>query len=199
MINHKGFSLIEAMIYLAVTSVGALAMLSMTMTGLRSEMNIVSINDYNNLQDRIKMFISNPNLCPNVLKNTKTSNIDLAGENIGIGTLLSSGSTITLLNIELVGPTTNPNEFSAYINMEGLKHPDALGPNALKPVKIPVTITVDSFNTITSCQLTTNTSPSPIASPTPIVNNPPANQADCENLNGHWVGRGNSGNYYCQL
>lgn len=205
--GQSGFSLLEAMMTLAVSLVGALAMLNMAASTLSAERNVASLNDYNNLQDRIKLHLSNPQLCPITIKKAELESIDLSGESISVGTKLTSGSTVTHLSLTLLALTGNPNEYSAYLNIAGIKNPVASGPKLLKAQAIPVTVVIDASRNIVACSSNTNAplsvspSPTPLPSPTPEPN--AGINADyvrsCAEMHGTWKQEGNSKNFYCDL
>ena len=180
--NQKGFTIIEALITLAVMSIGALALLSMTLDSLKSQVNVNSLSDWTNLQSRITVFISNPNLCPSVIKNVNGTALSLASENITQGAVLSSGDTVTQLYYSFISTTPNPNEYTYQLTMAGTKNSFSAGPAPLRPFKIAFTATLDSSNNVVACSLLT-------VSP----------QVSCSALGGTWQQQGTSGNYKCSL
>lgn len=199
MFNKKGFSFIEALMYLVVSSVAALAMLTMCMTSLKSQVNTANLSDYTNMQDTIRMLISNPVQCPKTFLTSDLNSINLAGQVVKINTILPSGITLTQIKLSVVAKTSNPNEFSALLNLSGIKNPTALGSAILKPASIPITYTTDGTNKIIACGLSSNVAPmiSPIPTPTPASADP-NEQFDCYKCGGNWVRRGNSSNYSCE-
>lgn len=195
-------SMIEVMMSAGIALTIALGSMSMVMTTLRSERNTTSLSDYANLQDRVKLFISNPSLCPKMLKDTKTNTLTMQGETITVGSKLPSGSTITNVTISIIAPTSNHNEYSAYVNLAGLKNEFALGPKPLKAVVIPVTITTDGTTSIIACSTISTaiavSSPTPMAMATPIPSPTPISVVDqCILAGGKWKQDGNSNNYKC--
>lgn len=191
--KNRGFGLIEVLIALSISMVGALALMTVTAQSLRSQLNVASINDFNNLQDRIKLFIRNPNLCPQTLGNKEIQQLNLADELVSVNSRLSSGSTITKLSIESLSPTGYANEYSAYLHLAGLKNPVALGPNILKEVTIPIVIVLDPNNNIIACnsteinQLPPATNFQPNAQPSPTPNPITADYVQaCAEMGGHW-------------
>lgn len=198
--NKNGFSLIEAMMYLVVSSVAALAMLTMCMTSLKSSVNISNQSEYSNMQDTIRMLISNPVQCPKTILTTDLNSVNLAGQVIKTNVVLSSGITLTRIQLSVVAKTPNPNEFSALLNLGGIKNPSALGPAVLKSASIPVTYVTNGSTKIIACSLTSNAvvlQPSPTPTPSPSTA-APAEQYDCYKAGGNWVRRGNSSNYSCE-
>ncbi len=193
--DDAGFGLLEVMLSMSISMIIMFGIMASQMNSLRQERNVASLTDYSNLEARITMFISNPNLCPNVIGKTDNNALDLSGETITAGTRLQSGSIVTSVSLLLIGPTSNPNEYSSYILLDGDKNPMAIGSKSFKQVKIPVTVTL-SGTTVTACQLTStivvNTPPAP--SPTPVDYGPL-----CTSLGGTWAQDGSSHNWGCTL
>lgn len=180
--TQSGFGLIEVMITLLITSIAMTALMTMTVNSMKAEKGVESLVDYSTLQDRIRMFASNPNLCSSMIGDTGTHSLNLAGELITEGTRLSSGSTITRVSLHILAATPTPNEFSAYIELEGTKNPVSIGGLTLKAVQLPVTVLTNGTPTIVSCNLVS-------------LNGP----ATCIALGGVWQQHGSSGNWYCNL
>lgn len=197
--NGKGFSLIETMVSLSISMIGILAVLSMTATSLKSERNTASLQDFSVLKDTIRMFLSNPNLCPETLLKIGTHSLDLSGETIAIDTRLQSGSVITDVNLEIIAPTGGLDEYSAYVNIEGNRNQYTSGA-PLPKIRIPITVVRDTNGVIGSCQLTSYTTglPSPTPSVTPIVLPTPDYATICVAMGGTWTTK-NKNYFYCQL
>lgn len=183
--NQKGFTLIEMMISLAIATIGALAMMTMTLNSLKAQVNVNSLSDWQNLQDRIKVLSNNTTLCPQIIGNLNTTQINLAGEIVGQGIRMSSGNLVTQLHVAIIAPTGNLREYTTYLTLDGTKNQSSLGPSSLKTMQIPLTISVDASNNVIACSLTP-----------PPPNNP---QVNCANLGGVWQQNGNSSNWKCNL
>lgn len=180
--NQKGFTLIETLVSLGIALTSSLAILTMVMFALESQINVTSLSDYSNLQDTIKMYISNPVLCPKTITNVNNNTVNLNGRVIQPGTRLTSGSIINQVAIALISPTSNPNEYSAYLQLSGMKNPSSLGPKPLRAVNIPLTIQIDNNGNVLACSL----------------NNAGNIQTNCTQSGGVWTQDGNSNNWFCK-